>query len=102
MSVVVHHGGSGTTHSAARAGVPSVVVPFAGDQFFWADRLQQAGIATRLPGWHALDASTLAQNIKLASSDQMRSNAHAMGERMRAEDGLTSAVGTIEQLMAHH
>src|SRR5690606_11134749 len=31
-SLVVHHGGSGTTHSACRAGVPSVVVPFAGDQ----------------------------------------------------------------------
>ena len=27
MSVVVHHGGSGTSHSATRAGVPSVVVP---------------------------------------------------------------------------
>jgi sterol 3beta-glucosyltransferase len=33
-SLVVHHGGSGTTHSAARAGVPSVVLPFAADQFF--------------------------------------------------------------------
>ncbi|WP_369679462.1 glycosyltransferase, partial [Burkholderia ubonensis] len=40
-SMVIHHGGSGTTHSAARAGVPSVVVPFAGDQFFWANRLQR-------------------------------------------------------------
>jgi len=38
-ALVVHHGGSGTSHSATRAGVPSVVVPFAGDQFFWADRL---------------------------------------------------------------
>jgi sterol 3beta-glucosyltransferase len=31
---VIHHGGSGTSRSAARAGAPSVVVPFAGDQFF--------------------------------------------------------------------
>src|SRR5271165_450159 len=42
-SLVIHHGGAGTTHSAARAGAASVVVPFAGDQFFWADRLRQAG-----------------------------------------------------------
>ena len=27
--------------AACRAGVPSVVVPFAGDQFFWADRLRR-------------------------------------------------------------
>jgi UDP:flavonoid glycosyltransferase YjiC (YdhE family) len=42
---VIHHGGSGTSHSAARSGVPSIAVPFAGDQFFWAERLRQAGIA---------------------------------------------------------
>jgi sterol 3beta-glucosyltransferase len=28
-SLIIPHGGSGTTHSAARAGVPSVVLPFA-------------------------------------------------------------------------
>jgi hypothetical protein len=45
MSLVIHHGGAGTTHSAARAGAPSVVAPFAGDQLFWADRLRRAGVA---------------------------------------------------------
>jgi hypothetical protein len=44
-SLVIHHGGSGTTHSAARAGVPSVVLPFAADQFFWAEQLRQRSIA---------------------------------------------------------
>ncbi|WP_455777776.1 glycosyltransferase, partial [Burkholderia stabilis] len=43
-SMAIHHGGSGTTHSAARAGIASVVVPFAGDQFFWADRLRKLGV----------------------------------------------------------
>jgi UDP:flavonoid glycosyltransferase YjiC (YdhE family) len=42
---VIHHGGSGTSHSAARAGVPFIVTPFAGDQFFWAERLRLAGVA---------------------------------------------------------
>jgi sterol 3beta-glucosyltransferase len=44
-AAVIHHGGSGTSHSAARAGVPSIVIPFAGDQFFWAERLRVAGVA---------------------------------------------------------
>ena len=30
-----------TTIAAARAGVPSIVSPFAGDQFFWAERLRE-------------------------------------------------------------
>ena len=45
VAAVIHHGGSGTSHSAARAGVPSIVSPFAGDQFFWAERLRLAGVA---------------------------------------------------------
>ncbi len=44
-AAVIHHGGSGASHSAARAGAPSIVTAFAGDQFFWAERLRQAGVA---------------------------------------------------------
>jgi len=38
MAAIVHHGGAGTTAAALRAGIPSVVVPFFGDQPFWGDR----------------------------------------------------------------
>jgi sterol 3beta-glucosyltransferase len=99
-SLAVHHGGSGTSHSAARAGIPSVVVPFAGDQPFWADRLHAAGVAARLPGWKALDASSLAESIRYAERDDVRARARAMGEKMRREDGLATAVRAIEALAA--
>jgi sterol 3beta-glucosyltransferase len=97
-SVAVHHGGSGTTHSAARAGIPSVVVPFAGDQAFWADRLYRAGVGAKLPSWKALNAATLADSIRFAARDDVRARARAMGERMRVEDGLKTAVKAIEAL----
>jgi UDP:flavonoid glycosyltransferase YjiC (YdhE family) len=98
VSMVVHHGGAGTSHSAVRAGAPSVVVPFAGDQFFWADRLQRAGAAP--PGVAARDmsAATLDRAITLSESDGMRSRAAALGVAMRAEDGLGVAVAQIERL----
>ena len=32
---VVHHGGSGTTHSALRNACPCLIVPHVLDQFFW-------------------------------------------------------------------
>jgi UDP:flavonoid glycosyltransferase YjiC (YdhE family) len=100
ISLAVHHGGSGTTHSAARAGVPSVVVPFAGDQFFWADRLRRAGVAADPVDGRHLKASSLAQGIEFAERSEVRAHARALGMRMRAEDGLATAVAAIEKLMA--
>jgi sterol 3beta-glucosyltransferase len=41
---VVHHGGAGTTAAGLRAGVPTVIKPFFGDQFFWGDRVQEVCI----------------------------------------------------------
>lgn len=85
MAAIVHHGGAGTSHTAARAGVPSVVVPFAADQFFWADRLRRAGVApqplkrARLTG-HSLRAGV---DQALALSDRAR----ALGQEMAGEQG---------------
>ena len=98
-SLVIHHGGSGTTHSAARSGIPSVVLPFAGDQAFWAERLQILGVAPDSTSVRRISAASLAQAMDIAGSTQMRSRAASLGEAMRTEDGLASAVKTIEVLL---
>ena len=96
-SVIVHHGGSGTTHTACAAGVPSVVVPHVGDQRYWADRLQRIGVAPRAIPVGDLTADRLASAIELARSDSaMRERARELGQRVRGEDGIGSAVGLIE------
>ncbi len=100
MSVVVHHGGSGTTHSATRAGVPSVVVPFAADQFFWADRLLRLGVAAEPVGAGRARAAALARSIAFAESPGARSSAAALKERMVAENGVEMALSIIERLMS--
>jgi vancomycin aglycone glucosyltransferase len=43
VAAVVHHGGAGTTAAAARAGVPQLITPMFGDQFYWAERMVQLG-----------------------------------------------------------
>lgn len=43
-SLVIHHGGAGTTVTAARAGVPQQIVPHATDQFFWRKRVEELGL----------------------------------------------------------
>ena len=35
VRAVIHHGGSGTTHSALRCEKPQAIIPHLGDQFFW-------------------------------------------------------------------
>jgi sterol 3beta-glucosyltransferase len=100
MAAVIHHGGSGTTHSVARAGVPSVVVPFAADQFFWADRLRRLGVASEPVPAGKLHASALARSLERAETSSVRANAVVLGSRMAAENGLHEAVSAIESLMA--
>lgn len=96
-ALAVHHGGSGTTHSAVRAGVPSVIVPFAGDQFFWGARLRDAGVMRHALKSRSLDARTLGDAIAFAESADARRNAAALATRMRGEDGLATAVGLVER-----
>jgi UDP:flavonoid glycosyltransferase YjiC (YdhE family) len=98
-SLVIHHGGSGTTHSAARAGVPSVVLPFAADQFFWAEQLHGLGIAPATVSAQRVTAATLARAIDAARTAEMRGRSSAVGAKMRTEDGLAKAVEKVHALL---
>lgn len=98
VALAIHHGGAGTAHAAARAGVPSVVVPFAGDQAFWANRLQKAGVAPAPVPANGLSAGALARAIDEAGRDGPRANASALAVSVGGEDGLQVAVMAIEQL----
>jgi sterol 3beta-glucosyltransferase len=98
VSVAIHHGGAGTSHTAARAGIPSVVIPFAGDQFFWARQLARAGVATAYEARAGTDAAALGRALIEAESDRMRERAREVGRRMRAESGVSNAVASVERL----
>lgn len=98
-SLVVHHGGSGTSHSACRAGVPSVVMPFAGDQPFWADRLRRLGVADRAVSAKGLDGARLRQAIAFAQRAETKQRARALGQQMAAQNGTATAVAEIEAIL---
>lgn len=100
-AAVVHHGGAGTTAAAVRAGVPSVVVPFAVDQPFWAARLHALGVAPAgLPVRH-LTSDALAAALRRVTSDAaLRSRARRLGELVSAEDGVGAAVTALERWSA--
>ncbi len=43
---VIHHGGAGTTTTAALAGAPQLAVPMFSDQFYWGRRISKLGIGS--------------------------------------------------------
>lgn len=99
MAAVVHHGGAGTTGAGLWAGVPSVITPYApNDQPAWAERVAALGIGLRLPSFKQLSAETLADGIRVAVTDHgLRARAAALGEKIRAEDGVARAVEIIKR-----
>ncbi|KAI8852788.1 hypothetical protein BC829DRAFT_383798 [Chytridium lagenaria] len=89
MAGVVHHGGCGTTGAGLRAGVPTAIRPFFGDQFFWADRVQDLGVGCAI---RKLTVDKLASVLTaLVSDEKMRGRAELLGSKIRAEDGVGNA-----------
>lgn len=63
VAAVVHHGGSGTVATAARAGVPQIVAPCMSDQFQWASLVARLGLGPRVGLLRTLTARRLAAAV---------------------------------------
>jgi sterol 3beta-glucosyltransferase len=97
VKAVVHHGGAGTTAAGLHAGKPTITCPFFGDQPFWGQRVYELGVGPKPIPQKQLTAETLATAIQTAVSDaRMVERAAALGEKIRAEDGVARAVEIIE------
>jgi UDP:flavonoid glycosyltransferase YjiC (YdhE family) len=97
ITAVVHHGGAGTTAAGLRAGVPSVICPFFGDQPFWGRRVAALGAGPQPIPQRRLTVDALSAAIRAAVSDPgMRERATALGKAIQAEDGVGQAVAQIE------
>ncbi len=95
-SVIVHHGGIGTSSEALRAGRPMLVVPHGFDQPDNAARLQRLGVSATLPArrYRADLAARLFDHL-LREPDYERRSALA-ANALRNEDGATVAANVIE------
>jgi len=93
VDAACHHGGAGTTGASLRAGIPTIIRPFFGDQFFWADRVEALGIGTAI---RKLTVESLAQALLTATTDQKQiDRARDVGGRIRAEDGVATAIEAL-------
>jgi sterol 3beta-glucosyltransferase len=99
MAAVVHHGGAGTTAAGLRAGVPSIVIPFFGDQPFWGQRIADLGVGTAPIPRKQLTVEKLANAIDRAVTDPvMRQRAADLGAKIQAEDGIGNVVTIVRSI----
>jgi UDP:flavonoid glycosyltransferase YjiC (YdhE family) len=91
---VCHHGGAGTTAAGLRAGLPTVVVPFFGDQFFWGQVISDAGAGRTIPA-DDLTAEALAEALTVVLGDDVRARAAVLSDAVRAEDGVAMVVDVV-------
>ena len=95
MSVVVHHGGAGTTAAGLRAGVPSVIIPHSNDQFAWGKRVFELGVGSKPISRKKLTSERLAAAIRYALQDEVRKAATNLGKKIQSENGSEQAAKII-------
>jgi len=95
VCAVVHHGGAGTTHAAARAGSPQVVVPHNYDQFYWGQRVAELGIGAVGPAREKLTVEALVETLQTASA-RMTETARAFATHVATNGAEIAARRVIE------
>ncbi len=96
ISVAVHHGGCGTTHSCLQAGVPMVVIPYQSDndQAFWSLQIEKMGLGIALfPEKETISPQKLWSAIqKIISDRDMQQRAKNIAKKMQFENGVDRAI----------
>ncbi|XP_021284049.1 sterol 3-beta-glucosyltransferase UGT80B1 isoform X2 [Herrania umbratica] len=96
-SAVVHHGGAGTTATGLKAGCPTTIVPFFGDQFFWGDRVHQRGLGPPPIPISQLSVENLSNAIRFMLQPEVKSHAMELAKLIENEDGVAAAVDAFHR-----
>jgi len=93
MDAAVHHGGSGTTGASLRAGIPTIIKPFFGDQYFFAQRVEDLGVGVWLK---KVNTSVFSRALwEVTNSQRMIIKAKVLGQKIRKDNGAQVAIQTI-------
>ncbi|MFN3492838.1 MAG: glycosyltransferase, partial [Anaerolineales bacterium] len=100
VKVAIHHGGAGTTSASLHAGIPTITLPLAIDQFFWGERIYKIGAGPEPIPQRKLTAEKLAHAIHIALSDEaMKARAKTVSQKLNLENGIQSAVSQMRKII---
>jgi vancomycin aglycone glucosyltransferase len=100
VAAIVHHGGAGTTVSAARSGKPQVIVPHNYDQYYWSRRVAKLGIGVSGPQARELTAGALTKALRECLKPEAATAAQSLAFRIelygvrKAAERLVSEFGS--------
>jgi vancomycin aglycone glucosyltransferase len=90
VAAVAHHGGAGTTAAAARAGVPQVITPMFGDQFYWAGRIVDLGLGATT-AYSTMTEESLTGALGVASDPTVAVRARTVAGQVRSDGAMVAA-----------
>lgn len=100
MAAVVHHGGAGTTAAGLRAGKPTIICPFLGDQPFWGKIIYKQGVGPKPIPEKQISANRLVEALVTTLQDEsLKQRAAALGAKIRAENGVARAIEIIDTII---
>ncbi len=99
-AAVAHHGGCGTVHTAARAGVPQFIMPQIADQFYWGDRICRLGIGPPPVPPASITPGKLAGILTdIVEEGRYARNAARLAREMSDEDGVAGVLDIVLNTM---
>jgi sterol 3beta-glucosyltransferase len=99
VSVVIHHGGAGTTATALRAGRPQIIVPFIADQRFWGQLIGVSGLGPAPLQRKKMTPERIQTALAIATSEATLSQARIISECLQREDGVALAVEALNRYL---
>jgi UDP:flavonoid glycosyltransferase YjiC (YdhE family) len=100
---IIHHGGSGTTHSASRAGKPQMAAPLLIDQFYWGGRIFELQVGPKSVKLGKINEKVLRKRVlDLMTNPLYKKNALSLAEKIRGEKGAAGMADYIERFGKEH
>lgn len=98
MYGVIHHGGSGTTHTALKHGCASMIIPHILDHYLWNDLISDLGVGPKGIAINKITKRNLEPKIlDLFQNDSYKKKALQLSEEMKKEDFREKLYKTITE-----
>ena len=80
---MVHHGGAGTIAAGLQLGLPTMVVPFFGDQHLWGAQVARLGVGPPPVPMASLSVDRLTEGFRLLRRSRYREAAARLARQVR-------------------